>query len=421
MLLWKDKIIARQYFIIQFIGSSFLLCVILIAINQGYPELGPISETWLQNLFIFGLGIKSAIFGLHFWLAPIHSMAPAPVSAILSGWVVKLGFITYLKIIPEGNNLLLYLGFLMIFYGGIKALLATDYKVLLAFSSISQLGFIALAIASGTIYGYLGAVFHIIAHGLAKTTLFIGSGYWLKEYGTRSIYKFRSAWKRQKLNSLTTLISFSSLMGLPLLAGYNSKYLIKHGFEGELVLTVLLSAASIMTVLYAARFLRWGLLDFNKNDNTVNNGKSNNYLLAINEKFSILPPVILLIFLGTFPFLLINLLDNNVYHFHLLTGIKNIIFYLLIGGALLYKLEWIKVAEKTPPSLNKYFKQSYKLIYALSIKSKEFDADVFFETFLYQKLYNFSRWLYNKVFINFQLQLLWIPLFILLLLVWKFI
>ena len=159
MLLWENKGLTNQYLIIQFLGSSILIFVILLAVQNGYTEIMPVREFWLQNLFVLGLGMKSAVFGFHFWLPAVHSQAPTPVSAILSGWVVKLGFIMYLKLIPAGNNLLLILGFLMIFYGGIKALIVSDIKVILAYSSISQLGFIALGIGTGTVYGFWGVYF----------------------------------------------------------------------------------------------------------------------------------------------------------------------------------------------------------------------------------------------------------------------
>ncbi|HLV08826.1 MAG TPA: proton-conducting transporter membrane subunit, partial [Halanaerobiales bacterium] len=175
LLLWKGRGVAGQYFIIQFAGSSLLMIVILLAISNGYSEISLIEESWLQNLFVLGFGTKSALFGFHFWIPAIYIQAPVFFTAISSGWVAKLGFITMLRLLPEGNNLLLILGLLMVFYGGIKALLASNYRVLLGYSSVSQLGYVAIGLGSGFIYGYLGAVLHIVAHGLVKTGLFIGS------------------------------------------------------------------------------------------------------------------------------------------------------------------------------------------------------------------------------------------------------
>ncbi len=423
MLLWSNKKIVYQYFIIQFIGSSFLFYVILVAINRGYTEIGPINEVWLQNMFIIGLGMKSAIFGLHFWLAPIHSRAPSPVSAILSGWVVKLGFITCLKLIVTGNKFLLYLGILMAFYGGIKALLSTDYKVLLAYSSISQLGYIAIAIGSGTVYGFIGGIFHIIAHGLAKTGLFIGSGYWIKEYGTRSIYKFRDALTRQRVLTICTLVSFSSLMGLPLLAGYYSKYLIKHGLEGNIFVVILLHGTAIMTFLYALRFMKWSIFKdiFYDSDDSISSNKGNitaNLKMNIIDKLSILTASILLIILGLLPSILTAFISNRIFNYHLLTGILYILIYFSLAIIILVKLRWIKIEEKELPSLDEFFKKFYGFFKLLSVNSLRIDTKEFFENYLYRILYNMSRWLYNNIFVSFQNQLLWIPVFLILIFIW---
>jgi len=408
LLLWSNRRIALQYFVVQFVGSSFLLYAILMAIGESYLKIGPINEPWLQNLFVIGLGMKSAVFGLHFWLPPIHSRAPSPVSAILSGWVVKLGFITYLKIIVDGNQFLLYLGLLMIFYGGIKALLATDYKVLLAFSSISQLGYIALGIGSGTYYGYLGSIFHIIAHGLAKSLLFIGSGYWLKEYG---------AWQRQRLNSIGTIIGFMSLMGLPFIFGYYGKHLIKHGIENSLFLNIILHVGSILTILYALRFLRWGIMGDKKK---VEDQREihRTFFLDYPVRISLLIPSVILLLLGIWPGILKVWLPDMRIENNWFMGIISYSGYLLLSFLLLSRLNWLKVKEKEPPSLDRLFKRVYQYLRLISIKCRRFDAEAFFEHFLYPVLFRLSRRLYLLIYRNFQVQLFWIPLFLIMLLLW---
>src|SRR6056297_1765399 len=264
MLLWGGNKIARIYLIIQFIGSNFLLYVILVIMNAGYTKIGPIDNFNLQLLLIIGVGVKSAIIGLHFWLPIVHSRAPAPASAILSGWVVKLGFIVLLKTVTTGNILLFYAGIAMVIYAGIQALLATDYKVLLAFSTISQLGFIAIGIGSGNQYAYWGSVLHIIVHGLAKTSLFLSSGYWVKSMKSRSIYQFKNGWFKDKTNSIITILGLAVLAGFPILAGYNSKHLIKYAAGDGWILKYVFHGLSIITYLYVLRFIKWGIFNLDK-------------------------------------------------------------------------------------------------------------------------------------------------------------
>ncbi|MFW6035923.1 MAG: complex I subunit 5 family protein [Halanaerobiales bacterium] len=433
MLLWKNRGLAGQYLIIQFAGSGFLIFAIVLAVINGYTEISPIKELWLQNFLILGLGLKSAIFGLHFWLPAVHSQAPAPVSAILSGWVVKLGFIMYLRIITDGNLLLLVFGFCMIFYGGIKALTSEDYKVLLAYSSISQLGFIAVGIGSGTIYGFLGSIFHMLAHSLAKSGLFLGSGYLIDRHNSRSIYDFEDSWKRPFIININTLTAFTSLMGFPILAGFNSKYLIKYSFYGEKVfnfnnllpevlinffkinklavlnistgeiITMFLYAGGLLTGLYSLRFLYWGLfrglgkLKLQKIVNMLGgNEKGNRVFLKKHELGKIdlavfLLITILLFIFGFYPDLIINRIRQLDISFNIISGIFEFIIITVLALLILKNRNWFKVTELPIPSLDLFFNKINKGVYRC------------------------SRSLYNVLYQNFQYQLLWIPLFLVIL------
>ncbi len=390
MLIWKSKGLAGQYFIIQFAGSSMLLFVILIALNNGYLEIMPISEGWLQNLFILGLGMKSAVFGLHFWLPSIYIQAPITFNAISSGWVVKLGFIMMLKLISQGNQLLLILGFMMIFYGGIKALKTSDFKLLLTYSSISQLGYIAIGIASGTKYGYLGSILHIIAHGLAKTNLFLACGNFMKEYGSSCIYDFKDTWSKQKLSSLGILFSFASLMGIPLLAGFNSKYLIKYGFNDGFIFTVILYAASLLTALYSLRFLYFAIFkDLIRK--TESSSISSAYNLGKVEYLALIVLATLLLVVGFNAELIINIVENIKFEYNFLKGILEAVAYLLISTIILQRADWLKNKKNDLPFLDPLFNKINK------------------------GLYQSGRSLYNIIYQDFQYQLLWLPIFMLIL------
>jgi len=391
MLVWKSKGLAGQYFIIQFAGSSMLLFAILMAINNGYSEIIPISEGWLQNLFILGLGMKSAVFGLHFWLPSIYIKSPITFNAISSGWVVKLGFIIMLKIIPQGNQLLLVLGLLMIFYGGIKALKASDFKLLLTYSSISQLGYIAIGIASGTIYGYIGSVLHIIAHGLAKTNLFLACGSFIKEYGSSYIYDFKDAWAKQRFNSLVILLSFASLMGIPLLAGFNSKYLIKYSYNNGFVITIVLYAASLLTALYALRFLYLAIIKdlMGKTKSSIN---GSTHKLRKVEYLALMFLSVLLLVVGFNAELIVNIVEDiNYFKYNFLKGILETTAYLMISIIILWRIDWLKDKKGGLPSLDPLFNKINKC---------------FFQS---------GRSLYSVIYQDFQYQLLWVPVFMLIL------
>lgn len=410
MLLWGGNKIARIYLIIQFIGSNFLLFVILLIMNAGYANIAPISEFYLQVLLIIGIGVKSALFILHFWLPIVHSRAPSPVSALLSGWVVKLGFIILLKTVVSGNDLLFYTGIVMVIYAGIKAILSTDYKVLLAYSTISQLGFIALGIGSGNIYAYWGSVLHIIVHGLAKTSLFLGSGYWIKKIKSRNIYNFNVGWNKDRINSILTIIGLAVLSGVPLIAGYNSKTLIKYAAGKSQFLKYVFHGLSILTYIYVFRFLKWAIFNFDKEEISEENKKFN---YNFNKIFVVGLPLMIILVIG---FMSNSLIGIDYKDFHLVDGfIKNII-YVIISLSILKLNNWIYLKEKPVPSMDHFLikLKNWKRIITNKPKIKTLEVDM--ENQIYNLLIRFSEIINDFLPKKIQNQLLLIPIVLLLLL-----
>ncbi len=328
MLAWDDRNIAWEYFVIQFIGGSFLILTVLTAYTNGYQYIGAVEEFWLQLMFIIALGVKSAIIGLHSWVPYIYKQASTGFCAISSSLVAKLGYITLLRIITNGNRLLLYLGLIMIFYGGIKALEEKNYKLILAYSSISQFGFITLAIGSGNIYGYYGAVLHIIAHAFAKSTLFNGAGNWIREFNSTSIFDFKRCELRQKFNALSTILSFLSLMAFPFFIGYNSKHLIKYSLSSIPMFEFLLHLGSILTVAYALKIL-WIIIfkDLKESNFNFKTKIESSYQPTIVENISVLIPALALVFLA----ITANFYLSHQFDFHYLSGLITTSVYLIVA------------------------------------------------------------------------------------------
>jgi len=424
LLAWSSWKLVRQYFVIQFAGSSILLFAALAANAAGYAKIGVIDSSWLQFLLIMGVGMKSGLFGFHFWLPPIHSEAPAPVSAILSGWVVKLGYIFLLKIIPieTGNPILFFFGFTMIVYAGWKAFRSSDLKVMLAYSTVSQLGFIAIAIGTGGKYGFLGAVFHIIAHGFAKTSLFIASGIWQKEFGTRVLYNFKDAVLRRPISGLVTILGFSSLSGVIFTAGYNSKYLIKSAQSSGFLNYIIFFLLGLLTFFYAGRTVYW--IFFNKNNGEYSSESLlediSRYPIYKTDLAALLIGGVALITIGLFPEipgrLLPQLADKD---FHILSGIRDTVIYLVIVIFVLKRKSGFIFEIREDLSLEKYLQTFLNFVYNLGQKSIKFDTEKIFETFFYNAIFSGSRKLYNLVYQDFSIQILWIPIFFTVLLLWN--
>jgi NADH-quinone oxidoreductase subunit M len=326
LLLWDNKYTAWEYFIIQFIGGSILIFTVLLAYTNGYDKIMQIDNYFLQLMFTAAVGIKSGIIGFHIWIPYIYNKASPAFCALSSALVAKFGYILLLKIIVNGNRVLLYLGIIMIFYGGIKALEEKNYKLILAYSSISQFGFIMLALGSGNKYGYYGALLHIAAHSLAKSSLFNGAEIWNREFNSYSIFDFNKCFIKHKIVTLSTLLSFLSLMAVPMFLGYNSKHLIKYSLSNISMFELLLHLGSVLTISYSFKIL-WILIfkDILNNNSSWKINSTNNYQTNFSDKISLLLPGLILIF-STFS---INYFFDNSFEFHYLNGIFTTIIYFI--------------------------------------------------------------------------------------------
>jgi multicomponent Na+:H+ antiporter subunit D len=211
-------------------------------------------------LFIAGFGLKAALVPFHAWLPDAHPSAPAPISAILSGLLIKVSGVYALTRIlfnvfgltPALSRVLMVLGAVSIVVAALLALGQKDMKRMLAYSSISQVGYVVLGIGIGTPLGIAGGLFHLFNHALAKGLLFLNSGSVQMSTGTRNLDEMGGLARRMPLTAATNLVGSLSVAGVPPLAGFWSKLLIiialvqaKQG-----VLAVVAVLASILTLWY---------------------------------------------------------------------------------------------------------------------------------------------------------------------------
>jgi multicomponent Na+:H+ antiporter subunit D len=192
------------------------------------------SVQFVSVLFLMGFGLKAALVPFHAWLAYAHSSAPAPVSAMLSGVLIKvLGIYTLARIffnifgMPSGvPDILITLAVLSMIVGALMAFTQSDIKRMLAYSTVSQIGYIALGLGVGTPLAILGALFHLFNHSLFKSLLFLNAGSIERIAGTRDLRKISGIVARAPLTGYTTLLSALSICGVPPLGGFWSKLII---------------------------------------------------------------------------------------------------------------------------------------------------------------------------------------------------
>ncbi len=218
------------------------------------------------GLFLCGFSFKAALVPFHAWLPDAHPSAPAPVSAMLSGVLIKAIGIYVLarlafNVFGAGDSelgLLRWLGLLSMIVGALLAAGQSDIKRLFAYSSISQVGFIVLGFGLGTPLGLVGALYHLVNHAMFKSLLFLNAGAVEYATGTRKLNRLGGLNQALPVTGATSLVGSMSIAGIPPFNGFWSKLIIiiacvEAGFYGFAVAAVVVS---IVTLAYQLKVQR---------------------------------------------------------------------------------------------------------------------------------------------------------------------
>jgi multicomponent Na+:H+ antiporter subunit D len=245
---WEGIEAAIKYLMMSAIGSTLVLYASsflygitgslnlavmaeALATGGGEPML-PVIVAMLTA----GFGVKGAVVPFAAWLADAHPAAPSGISAMLSGVVIKVGIYGIVRVntvlfpvdLMAFDWTLLIAVFAMVTMtaGNFWALTQKDLKRMLAYSSITQIGFILFAFGTGTLFGYQTGTFYIVVHALTKGLLFLCAGAFLHTVGTRDLDALQGIGKRMPITGAFFAIGVLSLMGMPPFAGFYSKLLI---------------------------------------------------------------------------------------------------------------------------------------------------------------------------------------------------
>ncbi len=184
------------------------------------------------SMMLIAFGIKCGMFPLHTWIPEAHSQSPTPVSSLLSGLILKAGIYAMLRIFylffatTLFGTPLIFFGIITLIFGASMALVQDELKKLLAYSSISQIGFILVGIGLGTQFGLKGALFHVFNHAVIKAALFFCAGIIISQTGFWQISKMKGVWKQMPSVTFAFCLLSLAVIGIPPLNGFISKMLI---------------------------------------------------------------------------------------------------------------------------------------------------------------------------------------------------
>jgi NADH:ubiquinone oxidoreductase subunit 5 (subunit L)/multisubunit Na+/H+ antiporter MnhA subunit len=262
-----DVLRADKAFLVTAFGALVMLVgIVVVWGTTGTFELSALRGTvlpWgIAALLLAGMLSKSATLPFHTWL-PDAGVAPSPVTALLHAAVlVKIGVYVYARLFLATFALDAQLRIVVISIAAASALVSagaalveTDIKRIVAYSTVSQIAFIFLGLATGSALGAVGALLYILMHGLAKAGLFLSAGIIEQNTHTKDIRQMGGLLKTMPVTAVSFLFCAFSVMGIPPLGGFFSKYMVISSAidAGQVALGAIFMAGAVMTILYLLR------------------------------------------------------------------------------------------------------------------------------------------------------------------------
>ena len=299
---------------------TFNMIEILERVQDGQSFTGPailgmpFAKVVFVALFI-GFAIKVPIFPFHTWLPDAHVEAPTAISVILAGVLLKMGTYGFLRLnfplFPETfewfRDFLIFLAVINIVYGALCALAQSDFKKMIAYSSVSHMGFVILGIGAATEQGINGAVLQMFNHGTITAMLFLLVGVIYDRAHHRQIAGFGGLASVTPVYAAITSLAFMAAIGLPGLSGFISEFLILTGaFKVYQAATIV----SGLGIIFGAAYMLWAYqrVFFGKLNPKYRDLPDMNVV----ELASVVPLICIVIFLGILPSTIISYFETSL-------------------------------------------------------------------------------------------------------------
>jgi NADH-quinone oxidoreductase subunit M len=284
ILLWGDESagsprresVALKYVIFTHLGSLMVLVGLLVlydaagvdsmaVLRAGNWSLAPRLVAPVLTLFFLGFGIKMAVFPLHLWLPDAHTVAPMPVTIMLAAAMLSMGTYGILRFpfslfsmeqLAAFSLPLMIIGLVSEVYGALIALVEKDLKRIIAYSSVSQMGYIMFGLGTLTQDGITGATLHVIYHAIVKALLFMVVGLIVHMTGKRNIDELQGLGRKMPLTTACAVVGGLAIAAVPPLCIFDSEWMIfAGGFQtGYIALCAVTLLGSLLTVAYVMRF-----------------------------------------------------------------------------------------------------------------------------------------------------------------------
>lgn len=289
----------------------------VVKIIFGYP-----ARFFAFLLLFIGFAIKIPVVPVHTWLPDAHVEAPTSISVILAGVLLKVGAYGLLRtgilIFPEGALkyawLMGLLGVISILYGAMNALASKDLKRLIAYSSVSHMGFVLLGFAAFTAEGLGGSIYQMVSHGIISAGLFLIAGVLYDRTHNRMIENYSGIAHAMPKYTVVVVIFFFASLGLPGFSGFIAEIFVLLGAFSSIVISKWLMVFATFGLVLAAGYYLWTIQRMFYGKLYLKAGIDKKSLIDMDNRewLMFIPLIVLTVLLGIFPHFILDLINASV-------------------------------------------------------------------------------------------------------------